>query len=175
MSSFEYISITSTTNNRYICESRDRNNRRLTVVAESTDTIEDIMNKLETELEPSEAELNRLKEEKTAMMERQAELAKNVEELNEANKNAARTLAATYDPEAFKTYIKWKDALEKGFLNPGELVFYKGRLYTVISPTEINEELPPDSDARVYLDISDSVNKSDLKKEKYKDKKEDVE
>ena len=166
MSSFEYISITSTTNNRYICESRDRNNRRLTVVAESTNSIEDIISKLETELEPSEAELNRLKEEKTAMMERQAELAKNVEELNEANKNAARTLAATYDPEAFKTYIKWKDALGKGFLNPGELVFYKGRLYTVISPTEINEELTPDSDARVYLDISDSVKKSDLKKEK---------
>lgn len=175
MSSLEYINITNTTNNRYICESRDKNNRRLTIVANSTDTIEDIIAKLETELEPSELELNRLKEEKTAMMERQAELAKNVEELNEANKNAARTLAATYDEEEFKSYIKWKDALEKGFLNPGELVFYKGRLYTVISPTGINEELTPDKDARVYLDISDSVKKSDLKKEKYKDNKENIE
>lgn len=159
MSSFEYISITSTTNNRYICESRDRNNRRLTVVAESTDTIEDIMNKLETELEPSEAELNRLKEEKTAMMERQAELAKNVEELNEANKNAARALVATYDPEAFKTYIKWEDAVKDSqLLKVGDLVGYDGSIYAVIFEHTARIDRPPYGTWTWFTDIAKEVN-----------------
>ena len=166
MSSFEYISITSTTNNRYICESRDRNNRRLTVVAESTDSIENIISKLETELEPSEAELNRLKEEKTAMMERQAELAKNVEELNEANKNAAKVLAATYDDESINQCITWQDALEKGYLNPGELVLHKDKIYTVIAPTGTNELMEPDKTPSAYLDISDSVKEAKPMEEK---------
>ena len=157
MSSFEYISITSTTNNRYICESRDRNNRRLTVVAESTDSIEDIMGKLEGELDPFERELNTLREEQSVMKEREAELTQNVAELNAANKNAAKVLAATYDDESINQYITWQDALEKGFLNPGELVFHKGKIYTVISPTGTNDLMEPDKTPSAYLDISDSV------------------
>lgn len=170
MSSLEYINITGTTNSRYICESRDISNKRISVIVDGTDTISDIIGKLERQLEPSEMELNRLKKEKDWLEERQLELTKNVEELNEANKNAARTLAATYSQKAFETYIKWKDALEKGFLNPGELVFYKGRIYTVISPTGTNPDMTPDTSTSTYLDITDSVDKSKLKKEKPKDK-----
>ena len=166
MSNIEYVNIMVTTNNRYICESRDGRNRRITVIAESTDTIEDIMGKLEGELDPFERELNTLREEQTTMKEREMELKQNVAELNAANKNAAKVLAATYDDESISSYIKWQDALEKGFLNPGELVFYEGRLYTVISPTGTNDEMAPDKTPMVYLDISDSVKKSDLNKEK---------
>ena len=166
MSSFEYISITSTTNNRYICESRDRNNRRLTVVAESTDSIEDIMGKLEGELDPFERELNTLREEQSVMKEREAELTQNVAELNAANKNAAKVLAATYDDESINQYITWQDALEKGFLNPGELVFHKGKIYTVISPTGTNDLMEPDKTPSAYLDISDSVKEEKPMEEK---------
>lgn len=173
MSNFDYINIISTTNNRYLCESRDMQNRRISVVAEATESIETIMGKLEAELEPSELELNRLREEKAWMQEREVELTKNVAELNAATKNAAKVLAATYDPKAFETYIKWKDALAKGFLNPGELVFYKGRLYIVISPTGTNDDMAPDKTPSVYLDVSDSVKKSDLDKEKPIEEKEE--
>ena len=166
MSNIEYVNIMITTNDRYICESRDGLNRRITVVAESTDTIEDIMGKLEGELDPFERELHHLREEQTTMKEREAELQQNVAELNAANKNAAKVLAATYDDESISSYIKWKDALERGYLNPGEIVFYKGRLYTVISPTDTNDLMAPDKTPSVYLDISDAVKKSDLKKEK---------
>ena len=155
-----------TTNNRYICESRDGRNRRITVIAESTDTIEDIMGKLEGELDPFERELNTLREEQSVMKEREAELTQNVAELNEANKNAAKVLAATYDDESISQYITWQDALEKGFLNPGELVFHNGKIYTVISPTGTNDLMEPDKTPSAYLDISDSVKTSDLKKEK---------
>lgn len=166
MNNFDYINIISTTNNRYLCESRDMQNRRISVVAEATESIETIMGKLESELDPFERELNTLREEQSLMKEREVELTKNVAELNAANKNAAKVLAATYDPKAFETYIKWKDALEKGSLNPGELVFYKGRLYIVISPTGTNPDMAPDKATSSYLDVSDSVKKSDLDKEK---------
>lgn len=166
MNNIEYVNIMMTTNNRYICESRDGRNRRITVVAEPTDTVEDIMGKLEGELDPFERELNNLREEQTVMKEREVELTQNVAELNAANKNAAQVLAATYDDESISKSITWEDALEKGFLNPGELVFYEGRLYTVISPTGTNDLMEPDKTPMVYLDISDSVNTSDLKKEK---------
>ena len=166
MSNIEYINIMLTTNNRYICESRDGLNRRITVIAESTDTIEDIMGKLEGELDPFERELNTLREEQNLMKEREMELTQNVAELNAANKNVAQVLAATYDDESISKASTWEDALQKGFLNPGELVFYEGRLYTVISPTGTNDEMVPDKTPMVYLDISDSVKKSDLKKEK---------
>lgn len=165
MSNFDYINITKTTNNRYICESRDGNGRRIAVVAGSGDSIEAILLKLESELEPSEVELNRLKEEKAWMQEREIELTKNVAELNAANKNAAKVLAATYDDESISKYIKWKDALAKGFLNPGELVFYKGKMYTVISPTGTNDLMVPDKEPSIYLDISDAVKKPDLEKD----------
>lgn len=173
MSNIEYVHIVVTTNNRYICESRDGLNRRITVVAEPTDTIEDIMGKLEGELDPFERELHHLREEQTAMKEREIELTQNVAELNAANKNAAKALAATYDNKTISSYIKWKDAIERGYLNPGEIIFYKGRLYTVISPTTTNDLMEPDKTPRVYLDISDYVKKSDLDKEKpMKDKKQ---
>ena len=127
MSNIEYINIMLTTNNRYICESRDGLNRRITVIAESTDTIEDIMVKLEGELDPFERELHHLREEQTTMKERETELKQNVAELNAANKNVAQVLAATYDDESISKASTWEDALQKGFLNPGELVFYEGR------------------------------------------------
>lgn len=165
MINFDYINITTTTNDRYICESRDSNGRRITVIAESTDSIATILNKLSSELEPSEIELNRLREEKAWMQEREIELTKNVEELNEANRNAAKALAATYDDESISKYINWNDALNKGFLNPGELVSYKDKLYTVISPTGTNDLMLPDKTPSAYLDITDSVKKPDLKKE----------
>ena len=171
MSNIEYVNIMITTNNRYICESRDGHNRRITVTAESTDTIEDIMNKLEEELDPFERELNTLREERSVMKEREAELKQNVAELNAANKNAAKVLAATYDDESISKYITWQDALKKGYLNPGELVFHKGKMYTVISPTDTNDLMEPDKTPSAYLDISDSVKKSDLKKEKLKEEK----
>lgn len=166
MNDIEYINIMITTNNRYICESRDNRNRRITVVAEPTDSIETIIGKLESELDPTELELNRLREEKAWMQEREIELTKNVAELNAANKNAAKMLAATYDDESISKYITWQDALKRGYLNPGELVFYKGKIYTVISPTGTNDLMEPDKTPSSYLDISDSVKKSDLKKEK---------
>lgn len=173
MSNFDYINITSTTNNRYICESRDGNGRRIAIVAGVGDSIESILLKLESELEPSEVELNRLKEEKAQMQGREIELNKSLAELDKANRNAAKALAATYDDESISKYIKWKDALTKGFLNPGELVFYKGKMYTVISPTGTNDLMTPDKEPSVYLDISDSVKKPDLDKEKpMEDKKE---
>lgn len=174
MANFDYINVASTTNGRYICESRDGNGRRIAVVAESADSIDSILEKLESELDPSERELNRLKEEQAALKEREVELNKSIEDLSVANKNAASTLAATYTDESLSTYIKWEDALAKGFLNPGELVFYKGRLYTVISPTGTNDLMLPDSTPKVYLDITDSVKMGDLKKENpIDDKKED--
>lgn len=145
-------------------------NKRVSVVVEATDTISDIIKKLEMELEPSEVELNQLKEEKALMQKRELELTKNVEELNEANKNAAKALAATYDEKAFETYITWQDALKKGFVNPGELVFHKGKMYTVISPTGTNKDMAPDISTSAYLDITDSIDKSKLKKEKPKGK-----
>ena len=172
MNNIEYINIMVTTNNRYICESRDGRNRRITVVAESTDTIEDIMVKLEGELDPFERELNHLREEQTTMKEREMELKQNVAELDAANKNAAKVLAATYDAESINQYITWQDALEKGFLNPGELVSHNGRLYTVISPTGTNDLMEPDKTPSAYLDISDSVKKSDLKEAKPMEEKE---
>jgi len=173
MSNIEYVNIMVTTNNRYICESRDGRNRRITVVAEPTDTIEGILGKLEGELDPFERELHHLREEQTAMKEREIELTQNVAELDAANKNAAKALVATYDDESISSYIKWKDALQKGYLNPGEIVFHKGRLYTVISPTDTNDLMEPDKTPSVYLDISDAVKKSDLNKEKpMKGKKE---
>ena len=166
MNNIEYINIMVTTNNRYICESRDGRNRRITVVAESTDTIEDIMVKLEGELDPFERELNHLREEQTTMKEREMELTQNVAELNAANKNAAKVLAATYDDESINQCITWQDALEKGFLNPGELVSHKGKIYTVISPTGTNDLMEPDKTPSAYLDISDSVKEAKPMEEK---------
>ena len=166
MSNIEYVNIMITTNNRYICESRDGRNRRITVIAESTDTIEDIMGKLEGELDPFERELNTLREEQSVMKEREVELTQNVAELNAANKNAAKVLGATYDDESINQSITWQDALERGFLNPGELVLHNGKIYTVISPTGTNDLMEPDKTPSAYLDITDSVKEAKPMEEK---------
>lgn len=162
----DYITISPTTGGRYICDSRDANSRKVTITVSKDETIEMIVSKLVDELEPSDKEIYQLKEETAKANEQNAELMRIASELEEANRNAAKTLAAIYDDESKSKYITWQDAIKKGFLNPGELVFFKGKMYTVISPTGTGKGMEPTTMPNAYLDVSDSIKKSDLKKEK---------
>lgn len=158
MNNIEYINIVITTNNRYICESRDSRNRRITVTAESTDTIEGIMNKLEEELDPFERELNVLREEQSVMKEREIELTKNVAELTAANKNAARALAAKYVDGETQSIV-WEDAVkESKLLKIGDVVSYDGTIYMVIFEHTARIDRPPYGTWTWFTDIAKEVN-----------------
>lgn len=158
MNNIEYINIVITTNNRYICESRDSRNRRITVTAESTDTIEGIMNKLEEELDPFERELNVLREEQSVMKEREIELTKNVAELTAANKNAARALAAKYVDGETQSIV-WEDAVkESKLLKIGDVVSYDGTIYMVIFEHTARIDRPPYGTWTWFTDITKEVN-----------------
>lgn len=176
MNNIEYVNIMITTNNRYICESRDSRNRRITVIAESTDTIEDIMNKLEEELDPFERELNTLREEQSVMKEREAELTKNVAELAQEKadaiqeatkakevlddaKNVIEDLANKY-AEKTKDILEWTKAVEaQTLLKVGDLVkFTDDRVYMVIFEHTASADRPPYGTWTWFTDVTQSIN-----------------
>lgn len=154
----DYITLSLAPGDRYVCDARDTNNRRLSVTVTKECTIEKMIADLVSQLDPSDKELYQLKIENAKINEQAAELIENAAKLKEANRNAAKTLAATFDGESISKYITWADAITKGFVNPGELVFYKGKMYTVISPTGTNDLMLPDQTPSAYLDVSEAIN-----------------